>query len=214
MRSDGAGDAVRLTDSKNRQIPSSFSPDGKRLAFSENTPESSWDIYTLPLDLSDPEHPKAGKAEPFLRTPAMESRPLFSPDGHWLAYQSNESSQFEVFVRPFPGPGGKWQISTGGGMMPVWSRNGRELFYRTIDSRILVANYTARGDTFQADKPKLWSEKSLPSAGSHSNFDLAPDGKRFAVILAPGGGEEKPPNHVTFLLNFFDELRRKAPGKN
>ena len=184
------------------------------MAFSENTPESSWDIYTLPLDLSDPEHPKAGKAEPFLRTPAMESRPLFSPDGHWLAYQSNESSQFEVFVRPFPGPGGKWQISTGGGMMPVWSRNGRELFYRTIDSRILVANYTARGDTFQADKPKLWSEKSLPSAGSHSNFDLAPDGKRFAVILAPGGGEEKPPNHVTFLLNFFDELRRKAPGKN
>src|SRR5258706_2718859 len=97
----------------------------------EQSPETSFDIWTLPLDLTDPDHPKPGKPELFLGTPAVEVSPVFSPDGRWLAYMSLESGGPEVYVRPFPGPGGKWQVSTGGGVMPVWSRNGRELFYRT-----------------------------------------------------------------------------------
>ena len=98
--------------------------------------------------------------------------------------------------------------------MPVWSRNGRQLFYRTLDNRIMVATYTTKGDAFAAEKPRLWAERRFLDTGTLPNFDLAPDGKRFAVLMAPGEeAEQQAQTHVTFLLNFFDELRRKVPGK-
>src|SRR5207249_3264593 len=84
--------------------------------------------------------------------------PTFSPDGRWIAYRSDESGRDETYVRPFPGPGGKWQISTGGGTNPTWSRTRHELFYGTPDQRIMVAPYTVEGDSFRAEKPRLWSE--------------------------------------------------------
>ncbi len=211
-RVDGAGDTVRLTESKNAQAPDSFSPDGKRLAFVEQSPQTGWDIWTMTLDLTDPDRPKPGKPEPFLRTTFLEVSPQFSPDGQWIAYMSLESGTAEVYVRPFPGPGGKWQVSYGGGMMPVWSRTARELFYRTADSRIMVAAYAARGDIFVAERPRLWSERRFLDTSVYTNFDLAPDGKRFAVMM-PSEGEvesQRAQRPVTFLLNFFDELRRKA----
>jgi len=139
-----------------------------------------------------------------------ELEPAFSPDGRWLAYDSDESGTREVYVRPFPGPGGKWQVSTGGGY-PKWSRNGKELFYRTQDSKIMVVTYTASGDSFQADKPQLWSPGQFTDVGiGNYNYDLHPDGKRFAVLKA--GTEQAPAvNKVSFIFNFFDELRRKFP---
>ncbi|MGH9651584.1 MAG: hypothetical protein ACRD3I_14095, partial [Terriglobales bacterium] len=213
IRADGAGEAQRLTESKYAQAPRSFSPDGKRLAFAEHSPETGGDVWTLPLEGGDSDHPKPGKPEPFLRTPFTEGYPSFSPDGRWLAYASNESGSSQVYVRPFPGSGGKWQVSTGGGTMPVWSRQGRELFYGTEDSRIMVAAYTAQGDAFVPGKPRLWSEKRFTDPSFGPNFDLAPDGKRFAVLLAPeAAGEQKAPTRLTFILNFFDEIRRRAPS--
>jgi Tol biopolymer transport system component len=211
IRADGAGKPQRLTESKNVQAPYSFSPDGKRLAFFEFSPETNADIWTLPIG-GDPEHPQPGKPEVFLRTSFQENFPAFSPDGRWLAYTSNDSGASEVYVRPFPGPGGKWPISNGGGLLPVWSQNGSELFYRTRDNRIMVAAYTAKGDSFAAGKPRLWSEKQFLGTG-YPNFDLAPDGKRFAVLAAAQeAGSQKAATHVTFLLNFFDELRRRVPA--
>src|SRR5262249_23616951 len=91
IRSDGAGETQQLLKTKNNLVPGAFSPDGKTLAYVELTPESGMDLWTLPLDLSDPEHPKAGKPELFLRTPFNERDPVFSPDGRWIAYASNES---------------------------------------------------------------------------------------------------------------------------
>jgi Tol biopolymer transport system component len=119
-------------------------------AFAEEGVDTSFDLWTLPLDVSDPEHPKPGKPELFLRTPFDEREPAFSPGGRWIAHTSSESGRYEVYVRPFPGPGGKWQISTGGGLLPIWSRNGRELFYETLtpDNRIMVSTYTAKADSF------------------------------------------------------------------
>ena len=96
---------------------------------------------------------KSGQPKPFLNTPFAEGTPAFSPDGRWLAYSSNETGNFEVYVRPFPGPGGKWQISRGGGSWPQWSKNNKELYYRTGvggTARIMVADYTASGDSFHA----------------------------------------------------------------
>jgi WD40 repeat protein len=101
---------------------------------------------------------KLGEPKPFLDSLFTEDAPVFSPDGRWLAYESNESGNFQVYVRPFPGPGGRWQVSTGGGgLFPKWSRNGKALFYRTQDNKIMVATHIASGDSFRPDKPQLWS---------------------------------------------------------
>jgi Tol biopolymer transport system component len=215
IRSDGAGETQRLLDSKNGVAPYSFFPDGARLAYFEHAPDSGWDLGILALDLSDPDHPKPGKPALFLRTPSNESSPAVSPDGRWIGYQSDESGRLEVYVRPFPGPGGKWQISNAGGNSPIWSRNSRELFFENLDNRIMVTDYEAKNESFVAGKPRLWSDQQLQGVGGIMNYDLAPDGKRFAIfpnVSAPA--EEKGAVHMTFLLNFFDELRRRAPAGN
>ena len=142
----------------------------------------------------------------------LEVQPAFSPDGRWLAYSSNESEDYEVYVRPFPGPGGKWQISTGGGQYPKWSRNGKELFYRTTESKLMVASYTASGDSFSADKPQLWSPGQFTDRGlGFYNFDVHPDGKRFAVLKAPGTERDAAINKVNIVLNWFEEVKQKVP---
>jgi hypothetical protein len=94
----------------------------------------------------------------------------------------------------------------------MWSRSGRELFFESLDDRIMVAGYTVQGDSFVPDKPRLWSEKPLANTVSFSkNFDLAPDGKRIVAVMPAEGGESQ--HHVVFLENLFDELRRRAPAK-
>jgi serine/threonine-protein kinase len=210
VRSDGAEEPQKLLDSPRYIVPWAITPDGKRLAYFELAPDTLNDIWTVPLDTSDAAHPKAGKPELFLRTPANEVGPTFSPDGRWVAYRSNESGIDEIYVRPFPpGSGGKWPISTGGGLYGEWSNNGHELFYETADSRIMVVDYTVSGNAFVPSKPRLWTERRIFFPGLH-NLALHPDGKRFAVFPLPEDSEEKRPVRVTFVLNFFDELRRKV----
>ena len=212
IRADGAGETQHLLESKNLMLPYSFFPDGRRLAFDEIDPKTGNDLWTLPLDASDPDHPKPGKPELFLRTPANEHAPAVSPDGRYIAYQSDESGRNEVYVRPFPGPGGKWQISNAGGTSPVWSHNSHELFFQNLDNRIMVTDYEPKNDSLVVGKPRLWSDRQLRSGYGVSNYDLAPDGKRFTIfpeLNAPA--EQNGAVHNTFLLNFFDELRRRAP---
>jgi Tol biopolymer transport system component len=210
-RSDGAGEPQRLLESTHVMIPWSFSPDGRRLAYREKNPDSGSDLWTLPLDITDPDHPKPGSPEPFLRSPGDKIHPRFSPDGRWIAYLSDESGSGEIYVRPYPARSeSEWQISAGGGESPVWSNNGHELFYES-DRRIMAVDYTVEGDKFMPGKPRIWSEKQFFYAGS-SNLDLAPDGKRFAVLALPEAtGGDKGLVHVIMLLNFFDELKRRIP---
>jgi serine/threonine protein kinase/Tol biopolymer transport system component len=208
-RSDGSGKPQPLTQSKNRQLPYSFTPDGKRLAFYELMAQTQDDIWTVPLE-SDGTGLRAGKPEPFLQTPFDERHGAFSPDGRWMAYDSDESGSYQVYVRAFPDKGGKWQISNSGGVYPVWSRNGRELLFRTEDNQVMVASYTAKGDSFVADKPRVWSEKRIATI-PFANYDLAPDGKRIAAVMpAVTAEDQKAQNHVIFLENFFDEVRRRT----
>jgi serine/threonine protein kinase/Tol biopolymer transport system component len=209
-RSDGSGKPQPLTQSKNRQLPYSFSPDGKRLAFHELRPQTQDDIWTVPLEI-DASGIRAGKPEPFLQTPFDERHGAFSPDGRWMAYDSNESGAYQVYVRAFPDKGGKWQISNSGGGDPVFSRNGRDLFFRTDDNQIMVASYTVKSNSFVADKPRVWSEKRLANLGVVPNYDLAPDGKRIVALMPVQTAEgQKEQNHVIFLENFFDEVRRRT----
>jgi serine/threonine-protein kinase len=213
QRADGTGDAERLAESKYLQLPGSWHPSGKFLAFFERNPQNlTPDLLILPMEGSEAAGWKPGKPTVFLSTPFNEVDPAFSPDGRWLAYRSNESGRSEVYVRPFPGPGGKSQVSANGvSMGPIWSRIRRELFYGAGDERIMVAPYVVEGDSFRPEKPRVWSEGRF--AYRLGALDLHPDGLRFAVLRTPQGRSEIQQDHVVLILNFFDYLRRIAPAQ-
>jgi Tol biopolymer transport system component len=138
---------------------------------------------------------------------AQRPTAVFSPDGRWLAYTSNESGRSEVFVRSFPGPGAQWQVSTSGGRLPTWSRRRNELFYLSPDSHLMVVSYTIEGDTFRANPPQKWSEQLIAERPTSRWFDLHPDGDRFLVSGDSGDENERRqgrPGHQF--------LRRSAPA--
>ena len=213
LRVDGGGDVQRLTESKNPQQPSSWHPSGTFLAFYELNLRTGDDLMILPMEGDEASGWHSGTPMVFLNSPASEIEPMFSPDGRWIAYMSNESGRYEVHVRPFPGPGGQRQISTGGGASPRWSRTRHELFYGSPDGHIMVTPYTVDGDSFRAEKSRLWSDARYVTRSRRRSFDLHPDGDRFALAKAVDTPTAATHDHVTFILNFFDELRRIAPVK-
>ncbi|MGH9253326.1 MAG: TolB family protein [Vicinamibacterales bacterium] len=145
--------------------------------------------------------------KPFIQTPFTESAPRFSPDGHWLAYTSNESGRPGVYVQPFPGPGGKWLISTDGGAEPIWSRNRRELFYRNGDKMMAVGVETE--PTFKAATPRMLFERCGYGTGSR-NYDVAPDGQRFLMLKQPAEETATPPQ-IVVVKHWVEELKRLVP---
>jgi Tol biopolymer transport system component len=211
QRVDGTGDAQRLTNSQHPQSAASWHPGGTLLAFQETRPQTGADLMIVAIEGDELTGWKAGTPTSFLSTAALEREPMFSPDGKWLAYQANDTGTFEIYVRPFPGPGGKWRISPAGGITPTWSRTRRELLYRSPENQLMVAAYTATGDSFRAEKPRLWAEGYIGPQTGQRSFDLHPDGERVAV--APElGSFDRPQDRLVFILNFFDELRRMAPA--
>jgi len=215
QRADGTGDVQRLTESTFFQGAWSFHPSGKFLAIHQLTPPRGDDILMVPIEGDEASGWKPGKAVPFLSTPYSERAPMFSPDGHWLAYQSQESGHDEVYVTRFPGPSGKWQISNGGGNTPTWSRSRNELFFANPAFQIMVAPFTVEGDSFRAEKPRLLSEtRFVPRqrTGPNRSFDVHPDGNRFALAIGQDARAEVKQDKVVFVFNFFDELRRIAPA--
>jgi hypothetical protein len=149
------------------------------------------------------------KAQPFLQTRFNEQSPQFSPDGRWLAYTSDESGRNEIYVQPYPGPGGKWQISTEGGTEPVWNRNGREFFYRSGDKMMAVD--IATQPSFAAGKPRMLFEgKYTPTAATFPYYDVSPDGQRF-LMLKPVESQASAPTQMNVVLNWFEELKQKVP---
>jgi eukaryotic-like serine/threonine-protein kinase len=214
---DGSGGLERLTTSDYTQTANSWSPDGQLLAFQEFNPTTQRDIWVLRMgdpSASSGQAPSAGsgqvrKAQPFLRTRFDEASPRFSPDGRWLAYVSDESGSREIYVQPYPGPGGKWQISTEGGTEPVWNPNGRELFYRSGGKMMAVDIRTQLN--FAAGKARMLFEgQYAPTPGTLSNYDVSLDGQRF-LMLKPIGSEEAAPTQINVVLNWFEELKQKVP---
>jgi serine/threonine-protein kinase len=200
--SDGSGGVETLTAGEYYQILSSWSPDGKLLAFVDVNPSTGYDIWVLRM--SD------RKAQPFLQTAFSEAAPQFSPDGRWLAYVSDESGRNEVYVQPYPGPGGKWLISTDGGTEPMWNRNGRELFYRNGEKMMNVDIATQHG--FTAGKPRMLFEgRYEPTPGTLPNYDVSPDGLRF-LMVKPTEQAGAAPTQINVVLNWFEELKRRVPA--
>jgi len=212
VRSDGAGGVQNLLEGKKTYRVNSFTPDGRWLAYDQDGETTNRDVFIVSLDLTDPDHPKAGKPEAFVHSVANEVHPAFSPDGRWLAFASDETGIYEVYVRPFPetAGGGKWQISSGGGKVPVWSRKGGNLFFEDLDGRVMVTGYAVSGPSFVAGKPRLWSDQHLIQPTDDWNYDVAPDGQSIEALVARSAEGNRTSMHITFLLNFFDELLRRT----
>jgi Tol biopolymer transport system component/tRNA A-37 threonylcarbamoyl transferase component Bud32 len=202
-RADGGGQPQQLVATKSISFPHSISSDGKRLVYYEIS--GSPQIWTVALEQG--EGLKAGTPERYLTTESADAAAAFSPDGRWLAYESNESGRPEIFVRPYPVPasggGGKWQVSNNGGTWPIWK--GREILYRSGDQVMAVA-YVATGDSFSHEKPRV----VVTTPGAAPGFDVAPDGR--LLLATPTVAEGTKTEHtLMFVLNFFDELRRRVP---
>jgi serine/threonine-protein kinase len=200
---DGTETPKELLAQAGVQFPFSWTPDGRVLAYVDGDfAGSRMDIWLLPVGGN-------AKARAFLSTPFDEIQPVFSPDGRWIAYVSNESGRYEVYVRPFPGPGGRSLISIGGGTEPRWSSDGRELFYRSGESMMVVAVTTA--PRFRAAEPRQLFEGRYLFGGTRPGapqYDVTPDGRRFVMILEPE--RAAPPTRLHVILNAVEELKRNA----
>ena len=197
-----------LEAGESTQVPSAFSRDGTQLAYFQADGDPQ--IWSVPIE-PDSGGLKAGKPERFLTTKYIDLDGSFSPDGRWLAYASNESGRFEVYVRAFAASGSaggeRRLISNSGGLSPAWSPNGRELLYRAGD-QIMTVGYTVSGDSFVAERPRVWAANVRGAGG----FDLAADGKRVAMFVPLATKDASPrENTVAVVLNFFDELRQRVP---
>lgn len=196
------------------QIPWSFSPDGTRLAFHAIGPQTGFDLWTVPITRTE-SGVVAGTPEPFLRTPAYETYPAFSPDGRWIAYGSGGHGRWDVYVRPFPDDGrGEVRISETTGRIPMWMPNGRELLYRTNDQRLMVVPYEVKDGAFVAGHPRPWTSHALGETGVIANFDVDPaTGRVLALMPSGAAGPPQRPGHVTVRLNAADEIGRKMADR-
>ena len=211
-RADGSGDAAPLPGGESTApdvltIPYSWSRDGL-LAFARLAPTAAAELCVLRVD-DDSTTRSGGTAQVFTRTRAADGAPQLSPDGRWMAYASEESGRREIYVQAYPGPGGRWQISSDGGNEPLWSATGRELFYRSGD-RMMGVDITTEGE-FLAGKPRQLFEGSYvrSSAGYvRANYDVSPDGQRFLMLKAV---EQKsaPLTQIHVVLNWSEELHRR-----
>lgn len=196
----GSGMKDQLTASSYSSYPNSWSPDGKQLVFAQTDPSRANDIWVMPIE-------GFNQARTFLQTAANEEQARVSPDGHWLAYLSNESGRDEVYVQAFPDPGGKWQISTEGGGEPLWSPNGKELFYRSGDKMVVEVSTQP---SFRANTPRVLFEGQFAGPSRPLGFSaISPDGQHFLmqqVVEAP-----QPATQINFVQNWSEELKRLVP---
>ena len=203
---DGSGAVERLTESPNTQYPMAVSPDGRQLIFSENTPQTDIDLMVLELD-------GTRRVTPLLQSRFAERNGTISPDGHWLAYEANDSGRFEIYVRPYPDVNRTLSpVSTNGGTQPIWARSGQELFYVSPTGALMRVG-VARGSSWSATKPSV-----VVKEGYFTNlvwwgrsYDVSPDGSKFLMIKEGGpGGTTSPPSFVV-VQHWFAELKHLVP---
>ena len=210
---DGSGPLQTLVGGNEAQIPWSFNPTGSHLAFYQRGVSAggspAFNLWTVPIKM-DGDVITAGRPGAFVISNAFQVYPEFSPDGHWIMYTSLESDAYEIYVRAFPDNGRKWQISNGGGVVAHWAKDGKRIFYRTLDQRLMVADIATSGAALRSQVPRLWVDRRLADTGVLPNFDVAPDG-RIAALVSPPQAAQQDEHHVTFVVDFLAEVRRRAP---
>ena len=213
--SDGTGKDERLTTSVNGQRTNAISPDGTRVVLEEERPPAGYDFMLLSLA-------GAPRVEPLLQTPFDERNAAISPDGRWMAYESNESGRFQIYMRPFPNVAdARYEISNGGGRTPVWSPTGRELFFVNRTSIMAVTvqltpTFSPGNPTKLFDAPSIMLDGRFIATGTHRTYDISRDGQRFLMIKENAGPSERDSPLATMIVvqNWFEELKAKmAAGK-
>jgi serine/threonine-protein kinase len=196
---DGSGRGEAIPETTDNDYPGSITADGERLLFVRLSSETSGDIFEAPIG-------GGGEVRPVLTTAAYEGSAKLSPDNRWLAYTSNDSGRYEVYLRPFPAPDRRWQVSTGGGTQPVWNPNGREVFYRSGDRMMLVS--VALGEEPTLSEPtSLFEEPYAFGRGiTIPNYDVSADGQRFLMVK-----DQSNAGQLNLILNWTEELRRLVP---
>ncbi len=192
---DGSGHPEAIAGSLSGDLPCSVSRDGDTLAFMRQNAQTSRDIYVLTLR-GEP------RPRPVVSTFAYEGGAQFSPDGHWMAYASDESGQMQVYVRPFPGPDRRWPVSTQGGTQPMWDRNGKEIFYR-IGNKMMVVDVSGSVNLTLSQPRQLFDQRYVFQNISLANYDVSPDGQRFVMVKDEAGS-----GRLNVVLNWTEELKR------
>ena len=207
---DGTGEAQKLGSVPDLLLkPYSCSGDGKTLAIEESS--FSFTDYNIGTLSMEGDHAR----RLLLHEEYMEVQPNMSPDGKYIAYVSGESGQLEMYVRPFPDVNkGKWHISTSGGAFPLWSPDGRELFY--TEGTTVMAVPVDTSSTFSVGKPRMLFEKvCVPIDAAGPAWDISPDGKRFLMIKQPVSTDAataaEEPRRINIVLNWFEELKERVP---
>ena len=198
MPADGSAKPRPLVSGAGTALNSSWSPDGETLLYVQFRLDTSFDVFAVGDG-------GAGTPVPLLESRFNETMPTFSPDGDWIAYASDESGRTEVYVQRYPGPGGKWQVSTGGGGEPAWNPQGGELFYRNGDRMISVRIELER--EFRALRPELLFERryARPALSWMTNYDVSRDGLRFLMIEE----DERPEiREIRIVQNWLGEVER------
>jgi serine/threonine protein kinase/Tol biopolymer transport system component len=195
----GAGEEELLYADERSKIPSSWSPDGKFILYTSSLGQMAGaDLWVLPLA-------RERKPFPFLKTAFNEGDGHFSPDGHWVAYESNESGRYEIYIAPFPGSGGRSQVSSAGGIQARWRSDGKELFYIAPDRWLMAAEIGVKGDKMVIGAPRrLFGPQPNPTVGYQ--YDVSPDGQRFLAILP--NEQAAPPEPPTLVLNWTAGLKK------
>ncbi len=190
--STGAGSEQILHQSTHQMIPTSWSPDGKYLTYFNR---GEYDLWVLPIEFGE-------EPIPFLQSPAILGSPVLSPDGKWIAYDSNESGRSEIYVRPFPGPGGKWQISTAGGTRPRWRNDGNEIFYFDYEGTIKSAEVSMKESSIEIESVRpLFTTKANIRFGT---YDITSDGKLFVVNSVIKSYEDEL---ITLIVNWNTNMK-------
>ncbi len=201
VAADGSEQPVQLTENDADEQPSSVSPDGKLLVYSQITEANDWDVMIMPLD-------GEGETRVFLSTPFIEYGGKVSPDGKWLVYGSNESGGFETYVRPFPSGRGEWKISSNPrAAYPTWSNEGDEIFFRTATG-VAAAAVEIDGDSFRAKRPEVLFEGAFIDLFPSWDYDAAPGGDSFVMLQVLGSGGDNKVDHVVLVINWFAELEQ------
>jgi serine/threonine protein kinase/Tol biopolymer transport system component len=200
IASDGSGHPEAIAGSLSGDFPCSVSRDGDTLAFMRQNAQTSRDIYVLSLR-GEP------RPRPVVSTFAYEGGAQFSPDAHWMAYASDESGQMQVYVRPFPGPDRRWQVSPRGGTQPSWSRNGKEIFYR-VGNKMMVVDVSGSVDLTLSQPRQLFDQRYVFQNISLANYDVSPDGQQFLMVK-----DETGSGRLNVVLNWTEELKRLVPTR-
>jgi dipeptidyl aminopeptidase/acylaminoacyl peptidase len=197
--SSGAGADQLLWESTHGKLLMDWSKDGRYLLYADVDPQTGWDLWALPMSEAG-EAPGDRKPVLIINTPYEELEGQFSPDGHWVAYQSNESGRFEIYVQPFPGPSGKSRVSAAGGTAPRWRHDGKELFFLSPDLKLMAASVQTSGSTFESASPVTLFQTRAATGGTanlRQEYDVSQDG-RFLINT----GTETSTVPITLILNW------------